>query len=324
MSSSPRIVSVIIGTRNRPDTLRAALASIRALESDDLKFEILVGDNGTTPETPLVVTEFGGVYDRTDVYGCPAARNVAMKRITGEFVAFLDDDDVWLPQHIRPHIAMLDANPELEAVFGQLISTDEALVPDGEPWPHSPPTDGDFFRFMMSGYFPQVGATVVRARAVVNYGLMDETLIGDSDWDWQLRIARNHKIGFVRVACALFRQRPKGSFDKLQMTRVGYTRRIFIRHASRSLSRWRTPAGVLRSYFDAVDAYCSYFESAAIERAAAGDKAAARSAVINALAIKPIRIMKALIRPTPFRRAVKDAFFTGSRLGSGTKSEISM
>ena len=102
-SSPPRIVSVIIGTRNRPDTLRAALASIRALEGPDLKFQILVGDNGTTPETAGVVADFGGIYDRTEKYGCPAARNLAIRRMTGEFVALLDDDDVWLPDHIRAH-----------------------------------------------------------------------------------------------------------------------------------------------------------------------------------------------------------------------------
>ncbi len=115
--SQQRLVSVIVGTRNRPDTLREALASIRALEGPDLAFEILVGDNGTTPEMLDVVAEFGGIHDKTDVYGCPAARNLALRRATGEFVAFLDDDDVWLPGNIRPHIAMLDAHPEYEAVF---------------------------------------------------------------------------------------------------------------------------------------------------------------------------------------------------------------
>lgn len=320
--SLPRIVSVVIGTRNRPDTLREALASIRALEGPDLKFEILVGDNGTTPETPGVVAEFGGIYDTTTVYGCPAARNLAMKRITGEFVAFLDDDDVWLPEHIRPHIAMLDAHPEFEAVFGQLISTDETLRPINDPWPDNPPEDNDFFRLMMSGYFPQVGATLVRARAVKQHGLMDEALIGDSDWDWQLRIARNHKIGFVRVPCALFRQRASGTFDKLQMTRVGYTRRIFMRHAKGAMSKWRTPFGMMNSYFGTMDAYFTYFEGAAIERAMAGDKAGARKALSNAFVIKPGRWFKSMLKSTALRRALREYLTPGSRAKNAPKSEI--
>ncbi|MFT3723043.1 MAG: glycosyltransferase family A protein [Hyphomonadaceae bacterium] len=303
-TAAPRIVSVVIGTRNRPDTLRAALASIRALEGADLKFEILVGDNGTTPETPGVVAEFGGVYDKTDVYGCPAARNLAMRRITGEFVAFLDDDDLWLPGHIRPHIAFLDAHPDHEAVFGQVVSTDENLNPTDPPWPSDLPADGDVFTTMMSGYFPQVGATLVRARAVEKYGLMDDSLIGDSDWDWQLRIARDHRIGFVKTPCVLFRQRAKGSFDKLQMTRVMYTRKIFLRHAWPNRRRWKSLRGVARSFFYSRQYYYQYFAEVAADRAKAGKRFSAMAAMWDAFRVFPTRAVRSLMRPSALRQAL--------------------
>jgi glycosyltransferase involved in cell wall biosynthesis len=305
MTSAPRVVSVIIGTRNRPDTLRVALQSIRALEGPDLTFEILVGDNGTTPETAAVVAEFGGLYGQTAVYGCPAARNVAMRRVSGEFVAFLDDDDVWLPENIRPHIALLDAHPEFEAVFGQVQLADSNLRPYGAAWPDDAPADGDFFRLMLSGYFPQVGATVVRARAVQQYGLMDESLIGDSDWDWQLRVARDHRIGFVPVTCVLFRQRPKGSFDSLQLTRTKYTRKIFVRHALPNLRRWSSPLGVLRSYYKSVSTYAVYFLDTAAERVASGDRVGALRAMAAAFWVSPIHVVRDLLRPTsPLRAGV--------------------
>ena len=83
LKTPPHRVSVIIATHNRPEKLRGALASVRALEGPDLSFEILVGDNGATPETAAVVAEFGGLYAKTDVRGCPAARNLAMRRMTG-------------------------------------------------------------------------------------------------------------------------------------------------------------------------------------------------------------------------------------------------
>ncbi len=57
---------------------------------------------------------------------------------------------------------------------------------------------------MMSGYAPQVGGTVVRAEAVLKLGPMDRSLIGGTDWDWQLRIA-GPPIGFVEKVCVLFR-----------------------------------------------------------------------------------------------------------------------
>jgi len=303
----PRIVSVVIGTRNRPDTLRAALASIRALEGPDLTFEILVGDNGSTPETEGVVAEFGGIYDKTDVYGCPAARNLAMKRITGEFVAFLDDDDAWLPENIRPHIALLDAHPEFEAAFAQVVFADDKLRPYAEQWPVTPPADNDFFVKMMSGYYPQVGATVVRARAAKKYGLMDETLIGDSDWDWQLRIARDYKIGFVDQPVVLFRGRPPGSSDRLIDKRVGYTRRIFFRHFWSNLSRWNSPAAMATSYFGTMKNYFWYFINAAQLYAGQGKRGATLKAFWTASTIFPTQFLREVIKNPASRAALKSA-----------------
>lgn len=305
------LVSVIIGTHNRPDMLREALASIRALEGPDLAFEILVGDNGTDPETPQIVAEFGGVYDRTDRRGCPAARNLAMRRMTGEFVAFLDDDDVWLPDNIRPHLALMRADPEIAAVFGQIVYADEALRPMAPPWPVSEDMDGDIFIKMLSGYFPQVGATVVRGDVARACGLMDETLLGDSDWDWQLRLTRKHKTAFTPTASVLCRARPQGSYDDLQRLRVRYTRRIFWRHGRSALNRWPTPVHFMRSYFGAIDIFYNYWVMAAAHRSEEGDFARARSAIWQALKLNPTRALRAMTKPTRLRGATRRAFLNG-------------
>jgi glycosyltransferase involved in cell wall biosynthesis len=302
--SWPRLVSVIIGTYNRPETLRAALASIRAIEGPDLKFEILVGDNGTNPATREVVEAFGGIYDKTTVRGCPAARNLAMKRATGEFIAFLDDDDVWLPGHVRPHIAFLDAHPDYDAVFGQIVTTDEHLNPTSSPWPEELPANGDVFMDMMSGYFPQVGATVVRRTMLEKYGLMDESLIGDSDWDWQLRIAANHKVGHVKTPCVLFRQRAKATFDTLQLRRTGFTRKIFLRHARLNRRRWARTVDIARSYFGAVNTYFTYFMDAAEYRASRGERLSAAKALVSAVSIFPTRAIRQLFGAPRHRRTL--------------------
>lgn len=317
--TSRRRVSVIVGTRNRPALLREALASIRALEGPDLTFEILVGDNGTTPETERVVAEFGGVYDHTDANGCPAARNLAMRRMTGDFVAFLDDDDVWTPDNVRPHIALMDADPQVAAVFGQIVHADQELRRPGAPWPLSAEMQGDIFVRMLSGYFPQVGATVVRGDVARKCGLMDESLIGDSDWDWQLRITRAYKTGFTPTPSVVCRGRPPGSYDDLQRSRAPYTRRIFWRHARGNLHRWPTPLDLLRSYFGAMDPFYYYWVEAAAERAEEGDFAGARRAIREALALNPSRAIKSMLRPSRLGAAARRAMLGGayrSRLSS--------
>lgn len=222
-----RLVSVIVPTKQRPDLLREALSSIRAIEGPDLQFEILVGDNGRLPETRTIAEEFGCLYFSTTRNGAAAARNLGLAQASGEFVAFLDDDDVWTKDTIRPHIAIMDADPGIAAAFGQIAYVTPDLEPVGQPWPETAPSADRLLVAMLSGYFPQIGATVVKANVARAIGLMDEELLFAQDWDWQLRIARDHRIAFVNQTCVLSRIRALGSFDDVQMLRTKYIARIF-------------------------------------------------------------------------------------------------
>jgi glycosyltransferase involved in cell wall biosynthesis len=318
-----RRVSVIVATRDRPGLLREALQSIRQLEGPDLTFEILVGDNGTAPETAPVVAAFGGTYEKTPINGCAASRNLAMAKATGEFLAFLDDDDLWLPENIRQQIAFLDAHPDYEAAFGQIVSTNGNREPLGMPWPADLPREGDIFKQMLSGYFPQVGGSVFRGDAVRRYGFMDETLIGDSDWDWQLRIAKDGKIGFVKVPCVLFRQRDPGSFDKLQRTRQRYTKRIFLRHAflKRDAPRKSLPIkAIYDAYIGAIWQFFDYFCVSAVKRADAGDFRLARHAVVGAFRVLPHVAAWRFLRRAELRSVLVASILTPHRFFSGNRA----
>lgn len=306
MSDEGYTVSVVVPTKDRPLLLREALKSIRALEGRGLTFEILVGDNGSTPRTRAIAEEYGAIYIKVETPGSGAARNAAMHRATGDYVAFLDDDDVWTPNHIRGHLALLDDKPELGAVFGQVVNTDARRRHIFGPWPPSLPSGRELLRLMLSGYFPQIGATVVRACVVVAIGDFDESLVGGQDWDWQLRIAASHGIGFVAQTCVLFRQRPPATFDTLQLERLPFTRRIFLRHALR-LSLWRSPIDFARAYFGTVTQFLNYFVEAAILRADRGDRLGALRAGGLAVLIFPTRAVRTLLKPTPFRHALVKA-----------------
>jgi hypothetical protein len=236
-----------------------------------------------------------------------------MRRMTGEFVAFLDDDDVWTPDNIRPHIALMDADPRVAAVFGQIVHADHEMRHLRTAWPLTAEMQGDIFVRMLSGYYPQVGATVVRGDVARALGLMDEGLIGDSDWDWQLRVTRSYKTGFTPTPSVICRGRPPGSYDELQQKRLRYTRRIFWRHVRRNLGRWPTPVHLLRSYYGALDTYYYYWVQAASDRATAGDLAGARRAIRQALALNPLRAIRTVLRPGRLRFAVQRAVFASGR-----------
>ena len=183
--SRPR-VSVIIPTKNRSALLREALASVRALDGPDLELEIIVADNGSSDCTAQVAQDFGARFVQTLAPGAAAVRNAGLRVASGDYLAFLDDDDLWLPGHLRPHLAMLAAQPTYAAVVGQIIAVDAASHPSGAPYPVSLSRDGRVFADFLT-YWPQIGATVARRTVLQTVGYFDEPLSGGEEWDWQLR-----------------------------------------------------------------------------------------------------------------------------------------
>lgn len=306
--TAKRRVSVVVPTRDRPDTLRQALESIRALEADDLTFEILIGDNGADPQTKVVAAEFGAIHLPVAQNGAGAARNAGLAAATGEFIAFLDDDDVWLPGHVRPHLAMLDAEPDLEGVLAQVMPVDEALRPieDGGPWPWRHPPRGDaLVRTMLAGYYPQIGGTIIRASVRDGVGPFDVALLGDQDWDWQLRLARRRKLGFTPTPCVLFRQRPPGSYDALRLRRLGFGRRVFFRHALPEFKVFGKVRALTQAYRDVMWQYYEYFVEAAVARADIGaERKEIWRAIWGAWRTFPMRATFHLVAPKPLRKAL--------------------
>ena len=308
-SARVRRVSVVVPTRDRPELLDQALASIRAVEGPDLSCEIFVCDNGSLPETLAVAERHGARYLKVTKRGAASARNAGLRAATGEYLAHLDDDDLWTPEHIRPHLALLDSRPDFDAVVGQIWPTDEHGTPLSDAWPAMLPDDGELFMEFMR-YFPQVGGTVARASIRDTVGYFDESLLGDADWDWQLRIAKTKKIGFVPVRCVLFRQRTvTDNEDALQARRVPYTRKIFLRHALPEMRRWPSPFAWIRSYGRTLWPYYRYFARAAQDRAERGDKLGATKAILHAVRIGPARAARDLLLDTPLRAAFGSLLF---------------
>jgi glycosyltransferase involved in cell wall biosynthesis len=116
------LVSIVLPTYNRARFLPQAFASIRGQKLDD--WELIVVDDGSTDETREVVAALAGemgkpvhyVYQRND--GAAAARNAGIDLARGNYVAFLDSDDVWLPHHLDVCVAALEANREVDRVGG--------------------------------------------------------------------------------------------------------------------------------------------------------------------------------------------------------------
>jgi glycosyltransferase involved in cell wall biosynthesis len=118
----PATVSIILPTYNRAGFLPDAFESIRSQQFTD--WELIVVDDGSTDNTRELVAEFARSTSQPVRYifqenqGAYGARNTGLDHATGKYIAFYDSDDIWLPHHVADCVAALEANCEVDWVYG--------------------------------------------------------------------------------------------------------------------------------------------------------------------------------------------------------------
>jgi len=134
-------VSIIIPTHNRADWLPGAIVSAKLGCSVDA--EIIVVDDASSDATPKVCADIKGIrYERLDQnVGLARARNAGIAISSGEYLAFLDDDDRRLPGSLDLQIRALDESPDSALVYGPVVWGDpETCEPTGVIDPPECPT----------------------------------------------------------------------------------------------------------------------------------------------------------------------------------------
>lgn len=129
-------VSVITATYNSAHTLVRACTSLRGQTFGN--WQHIIVDDGSTDDTPQVLATFAHDSRVTVIRqanaGQGAALNTALNRTTGQFIAFLDADDEYLPNHLAAHLTHMEANPTVDLLWGGLevivSHPEDALVPD--------------------------------------------------------------------------------------------------------------------------------------------------------------------------------------------------
>ncbi len=126
-SDSPR-VSVITPFLNNEAFIAEAIDSVIAQTYDN--WEYLLVDDGSGSAATAIAKEYTAKYPEKILYfehpghvnrGISSTRNLGVRHARGEFIAFLDSDDVWLPSKLADHVAALDAHPEVGMVCGATI-----------------------------------------------------------------------------------------------------------------------------------------------------------------------------------------------------------
>lgn len=140
MDQTPR-VSVIIPTFNRSNYLHQAIASV--LAQSFTNFEILVVDDGSTDDTVEILARFDDPRIKCihqENLGRSAARNRGLAQACGEYIALLDDDDLFLPDKLSIQVAYLDSHEEVGLVAGgaEIIDEDGCFLSSWEGWKEQP------------------------------------------------------------------------------------------------------------------------------------------------------------------------------------------
>ncbi|MDC8447834.1 MAG: glycosyltransferase [Nitrospira sp.] len=207
-------VSVIVPTYNRPDRLRTALASLAAQTYQDFEV-IVVNDAGC--DVGAIVAACADRYRITTIThdrnrGLAAARNSGVRAAKGTYVAYLDDDDRYLPNHLETLAGYLDRR-ECRVAYTDAWRvkerrSDGGYVETGRDVPYSydfKPAD-----LLVSNYFPVL--CVMHDRACLDeVGLFDESLFAHEDWDLWIRMATRFPFKHLPIRTAEFTWRTDGS-----------------------------------------------------------------------------------------------------------------
>ena len=208
---SDPLVSVIVPTYNRPDMLKEALTSV--LSQTYQNFEVIVvNDAGDDVKDVIDSLNKEGkiIYlQHKENKGLPAARNTGLKAAGGKYIAYLDDDDIYYPNHLETLVNFLENSDYKIAYTDSYYAFQEWITDKYVTVARKIIYSQDFDRkkLLVSNYFPVIN--VVHRRDILeNVGLFDETLDAHEDWDLWIRISQQCDFYHIKTVTAEVRTRP--------------------------------------------------------------------------------------------------------------------
>ena len=240
-ADAPR-VSVVLRTKDRPGFLAEALDSLRGQTFRDFE-TVLVNDGAPLGEALLASPP--GRELRVVVPPAPGGRtralNAGLAAARGTYVSYLDDDDVYLPNHLETLVRFLDGSDEYKAAYTSVRQVEQMLADDGRY------RDGrtltvygrafDASRLLYKNDVPLI-ALAHRRSLVDEAGGFDETFDQFEDWDFLIRLSARTRFHHLPAVTAVYRLRNDASnITAAQPWHSGDAqtarRRLFEKHAAR-------------------------------------------------------------------------------------------
>jgi len=218
------LISVIIPVYNGEKTIKETIASVLNQTFSDL--ELIVINDGSQDSTLKVVSSISDPRLKVFSYpnaGLAAARNRGIFQAVGEYISFIDADDLWAPDKLEAQFKALQANPQAAVAYSWTDWVDESsqfLRPGG----HISVNGNVYAKLLLRDFVESGSNPLIRRQALAEVGGFDESLAAVEDWDMWLRLAARYEFVSVSSSQILYR----------------------VSHNSMSSNVWKMEAGSLR------------------------------------------------------------------------------
>jgi len=196
-------ISIIIPTINRSHLISRSIESI--LNQTYQNFEIIIVDSSQNEETKKIIENFQKFGKRIIFFsfrekrGIAAARNFGIKKSNGEYLAFQDDDDEWLPDKIEKQIQVfknLNSDSEVGVVYTGFYTF------EGNKKFYIPKEDvllreGDIHKELLKGNFVSTQTMLIHKRCFAKAGLFNENLPSFEDWEFAIRVSKFFRFRII-------------------------------------------------------------------------------------------------------------------------------
>jgi glycosyltransferase involved in cell wall biosynthesis len=283
-------ISVVIPTHNRPAMLRQAIESVLAsplIASPDQI--IVIDDDPGNGDTADLVRTFGATYQQVCHRNAARSRNAGWRQARTPYIAFLDDDDLWLPGNMESQLEALRSNPKAAIAYAMAKAVTESLDALYGNYP-SPPLPSGHVPNKLHLSYPQIGTVLFRRDALSGANGFDERIRYYEDADLMIRIASRHEIVGVEMLGILYRERVPSR------ARADY----FWSDPRREVIRWRPQhVGVqwttaVRFRFRTSGLFCWRFIADAAACVALGNRRDALVCLGRALRVSPVHVARHL------------------------------
>ncbi len=209
------LVSVIIPTYNRAHLVKDAINS--ALQQTYKNVEVIVIDDGSTDNTKEILAKYGNKinYLYKENGGCSSARNLGVSKARGEYIAFLDSDDLWYPEKIEKQTAVIKMTN-----YNIVMSDIEFVDKDNNHLSFSNlreviKKDGDIMKYLLYRPYITCSYMLIKKTVFSKVGIFDETFKTAEDLDMLLRICSEYKAALVAEPLVKFRATAKSLHKEL-------------------------------------------------------------------------------------------------------------